>query len=145
MNTFQKIRTLAKQEERQRWAVERQEARCTRVTSAISGMPRGGGSGQRMEEDTILLVIMREQHEEIKRELQEERGKIAPMIRRLKDGNQKRAMTLRYMKNMRIVEIGNVMGYSERQVFRILERAESVVQQGLERKTTQGKDGSTCQ
>ena len=145
MNTFQKIRNLAKQEERQRWAVERQTARCTRITPTISDMPKGGGSGQKMEEDVILLTILKEQHAETMAALKEERGQIAPIIRRLKDGNQKTAMTLRYMKNMRIVEIGNTMGYSERQVFRILERAETVVQQGLERKATCGKDGSTCQ
>lgn len=145
MNTFQKIRNLAKQEERQRWAVERQTARCTRITPTISDMPKGGGSGQKMEEDVILLTILKEQHAETMAALKEERGQIAPIIRRLKDGNQKTAMTLRYMKNMRIVEIGNTMGYSERQVFRILERAETVVQQGLEHKATRGKDGSTCQ
>ena len=145
MNTFQKIRNLAKQEERQRWAVERQTARCTRITPTSSDMPKGGGSGQKMEEDVILLTILKEQHAETMAALKEERGQIAPIIRRLKDGNQKTAMTLRYMKNMRIVEIGNTMGYSERQVFRILERAETVVQQGLERKATRGKDGSTCQ
>lgn len=145
MNTFQRIRNLAKQEERQRWAVERQTARCTRITPIISDMPKGGGSGQKMEEDVILLTILKEQHAETLAALKAERGQIAPCIRRLKDGNQRTAMTLRYMKNMRIVEIGNTMGYSERQVFRILEKAETVVLQRLERKTAQQKDGSTCQ
>lgn len=146
MNVFQRIRNLAKMEERQRWAVEHQMARCARLSPVLSDMPKGGGgSGQRMEEDVILLTILKDQHEKTLAELKTERGTIAPGIRALKDGNQRTAMTLRYMKNMRITEIGNTMGYSERQVFRILERAETKVQQRLERKTPAKKDVSTCQ
>lgn len=145
MNVFQRIRNLAKMEERQRWAVERQMARCARLSPVLSDMPKGGGGGQRMEEDVILLTILKEQHEKTLAELKTERGTIAPGIRALRDGNQRTAMTLRYMKNMRITEIGNTMGYSERQVFRILERAETKVYQRLERKKAAQKDVSTCQ
>lgn len=146
MNVFQRIRSLAKMEERQHWAVERQMARCARLSPVLSDMPKGGGGGgQRMEEDVILLTILKEQHEKTLGELKAERRTIAPGIHALKDGNQRTAMTLRYMKNMRITEIGNTMGYSERQVFRILERAENKVQQRLERKIAAKKDVSTCQ
>ena len=130
---FTRIRNLARMEERQRWAVERQMAKCTRSTPVYSAAPRGGGTGQRMEEDVILLGMLKDQHQETRTELEQARASIAPGIRQLRDGNQRMAMTMRYMKNMRIIEIGDVMGYSERQVFRILEKAEARIIQGMER------------
>lgn len=145
MIDFGRIRDLARQEERLRWAVEKQMAKCTRITPTISDMPKGGGSGQRMEEDVIRLALLKEQHEAVAGELQGERRALEPYIRRLRDGTQRTAMTLRYMQNKRIGVIMDVMGYSERQVFRILERAESKVLQRFKGKEGQRKDGSTCQ
>lgn len=145
MTIFQRIRDLARQEERLRWAVERQRARCTRITPTISNMPKGGGSGQRMEEDVIRLTMVKDQYDTVARELRAERAALAPRIAQLKDGTQRTAMTMRYMKNMRIIEIGDAVGYSERQVFRVLERAESKILQRLKGKEGQKKDGSTCQ
>lgn len=145
MNVFQKIRNLSRMEERQRWAVERQMAKCTRITPVYSSTPKGGGGGQRMEEDVILLGMLKEQYGATRSELDAARAAIAPRVRRLQDGNQRTAMTMRYMKNMRIMEIGDAMGYSERQVFRILERAEAIILKGMEREERGKKDGSTCQ
>ena len=145
MIDFGRIRDLARQEERLRWAVERQMAKCTRITPTISDMPKGGGSGQRMEEDVIRLALLKEQHEAVAGELRGERKTLAPYIRRLRDGTQRTAMTLRYMENKRIGVIMEAMGYSERQVFRILEKAESKILQREIVKEGQKKDGSTCQ
>lgn len=145
MNVFQNIRKLAKTEERQRWAVERQQARCTRVSPVLSDMPKRHGGGQRMEEGVILLTMLKEAHEATLKELKKEQASIMPAIRALRDGNQRIALKMRYMENMRIWEIGNAMGYSDRQVFRILERAENKVLAKLERKTARGKDGRSCQ
>lgn len=128
MNVFRRIRELTRQEERQRWAVMRQEARCTRVTPTYSHMPKGGGDNRR-EDDMILLTILKDQHRETKAALDRERAAVAPYINKMRDGNARTAMTLRYMKGMRILQICDAMGYSERQVFRILERAESKVLQ----------------
>ena len=98
-----------------------------------------------MEEDVILLGMLKEQYGATRSELDAARAAIAPRVRRLQDGNQRTAMTMRYMKNMRIMEIGDAMGYSERQVFRILERAEAIILKGMEREERGKKDGSTCQ
>ena len=93
----------------------------------------------------IRLALLKEQHEAVAGELQGERRALEPYIRRLRDGTQRTAMTLRYMQNKRIGVIMDAMGYSERQVFRILERAESKVLQRFKGKEGQRKDGSTCQ
>ena len=145
MTIFQSIRDLARQEERLRWAVERQKARCTRITTTISNAPRGGGGDQRMEEDVIRLTMVKDQYDAVATELREERAALEPCIAQLKDGTQRTAMTMRYMKNMRIIEIGDAVGYSERQVFRVLERAENKILQQLKGKEERKKDGSTCQ
>ena len=127
MTNFARIRDLARQEEKLRWAVEKQMAKATRITPTFSDAPRGGGSGQRMEEDVIRLTMLKEQHAETQAELEAERAILSEYTRKLKDGTQRAAMEYRYMKAMRITEIGEAMGYSERQVFRILQRAEAQV------------------
>ena len=144
MTNFARIRDLARQEERLRWAVQRQEAKCTKITPTYSNMPKGGGGNQRREEDMIRLVLVKEQHGAVKAELDTERESLGRYTRRLKDGTWRAAMEYRYMKNMRITEIGEAMGYSERQVFRILQRAEAQVIQWQKAKEAKKKDGSTC-
>lgn len=129
MTNFARIRELARQEERLRWAVERQRAKCTRKTPTYSDGPRGSGGGQRMEEDTIRLVMLKDQLEHVREELEPERALLQRYVKKLKDGTQRAAMEMRYMKAMGIIEIGDTMGYSERQVRRILKRAESLVLQ----------------
>lgn len=145
VNVFKRIRSLAKTEERQRWAVERQMARCTRITPVLSDMPRAKGNDRRMEEGVILLTMLREAHEMTLKELKAARASIAPGIRALRDGNQRAAMKMRYMENMRIWEIGNAMGYSDRQIFRILENAEAKVLAKTEWRAAREKDGRSCQ
>lgn len=145
MTSFTRIRDLARQEERLRWAVQKQEAKATRITPTYSNAPKGGGSGQRMEEDTVKLILLKEQRDAVAKELAGERETLARYTKRLKDGTQRTAMALRYMKNLRISEIGEAMGYTERQVFRILRRAESQVIQWQKVKEGQKKDVSTCQ
>ena len=130
------IRDLARQEERLRWAVERQRAKCTRITPTISGMPRASGNGQRMEEDVIRLTILKENWEAVRQELDSMRAELRPWIRKLKDGTQRTAMTMRYIENRRIGEIAETMAYSESQVFRILRRAEEEIRR-------RGKHAST--
>ena len=139
MISFERIRDLARQEERLRWAVERQEAKCTKITPTYSNTPKGGGGDQRREEDMIRLVLVKEQHEAVKAALGDARANLDRYTRRLKDGTQRAAMQYRYMKNMRITEIGEAMGYSERQVFRILQRAEAQVIQWQKVKEGKGK------
>ena len=129
MINFARIRDLARQEERLRWAVKRQEAKCTKITPTYSNAPRGGGGEQRREEDMIRLLTVKEQHNAVKEALEDERDNLSRYTRRLKDGTWRAAMEYRYMKAMRITEIGEAMGYSERQVFRILQRAEAQVLQ----------------
>lgn len=139
MISFERIRDLARQEERLRWAVERQEAKCKKTTPTYSNTPKGGGGDQRREEDMIRLVLVKEQHEAVKAALGDARANLDRYTRRLKDGTQRTAMKYRYMKNMRITEIGEAMGYSERQVFRILQRAEAQVIQWQKVKEGKGK------
>ena len=129
MTNFARIRELARQEEKLRWAVERQMAKCTRITPTYSDGPKGGGSGQRMEEDVIRLALLKDQLADVREELNIERSILQRYINRLKDGTQRAAMNMRYMRGMGIAAIGETIGYSERQIRRILKRAESLVLQ----------------
>jgi DNA-directed RNA polymerase specialized sigma subunit len=129
MTNFARLRDLIKQEERLGWAVKRQNAKCTRSTQVFDSVPRGGGDGQRMESDAVRLVLLKEQHGLVKAELDKERAGLKIYMRRLDNGTQRAAMEMRYMKGVRVTEIGDAMGYTERQVFRILKRAETQINQ----------------
>lgn len=129
MTNFARIRDLARQEERLRWAVKRQIAKCTRITPTYTDGPRATGNGQQREEDNVRLIMLKDQLAIVQGELDAERGALKPYVDKLGDGTQRSAMDMRYMKAMGIIEIGDTMGYSERQVRRILKRAESLVLQ----------------
>lgn len=125
MIDFKHLRKLIRQEERLRWAVRRMEDRATRTTPTYSAAPRVGGNGQQMEENVIRLLMVKEQHELIRAELGQARSELQKKMELIPDGVQRAALGMRYIQGMSIREIMQAMNYSERQVFRILEEAES--------------------
>lgn len=129
MNDFETIRKLARETQRLRWAMERQRARAVGVTRPMDGMP-GGGSGQRMEEDVVRLTTLQAQYQRAKQRLEDARGRVRPGIEDLEDATERAVMELRYMQDTEIGEIADGMHYSERQVFRILRRAERRIGNG---------------
>ena len=58
MVDFVRIRKLQEQEARLKWMVIKAEARATRSTTSITGMPRGGGSGNMQEDRMVELEAM---------------------------------------------------------------------------------------
>lgn len=127
MTDFIRMRTLMREKERIGWMVEKANARATQTTAIVTGMPRGGGNQQRMEDDTILLATLKEQYEEVTTELTEARTQLKKDIRYLDSDTYKIIVKMRYIAGARIEYIADSLGYSERQIFRILDRAEKKI------------------
>lgn len=140
MIDFKLIRDLGKQEERLRMAVIKQEARATRITTSVSGMPRGGGNPKQTEDEIIQLAMIRDQHQEIKAELDGRRAELRTRMRRIRNGVQRTALVMRYMQNAKIGDIMDVLNYSRSQVIRILGKAEEIINRETGRKNVEHHD-----
>lgn len=130
MIDFVRMRELMKNEERLRWAVIRQEARATRITTTISDMPKGQPANSR-EEVMIELAERRETYHALCEELKKRRAQLKPQIRKLKNRTQREAIRMRYMRGMSVNEISSELGYCTRQTYNLLAAGESLINQGL--------------
>ena len=145
MIDFKRLRLLIREDERLQWAVEKAEARATRSSSSITGMPRGGRSGNKMEDDTIIIVELKEKHLEITTELEQQRKELERALKKVTDPNQYLALRMRYIRGKKLREIEIAMNYSERSIIRFLESGERKVIEIQKQKRRPGKVGGSWQ
>ena len=124
MIDFQRLRLLQKQEEQLRWMIIRAKARATRTTRTISGMPHGGGTGQMMEEQVVMIATLKEKYIEVCEELNQKRTELKKLIKYIRNPNQNLAVQMRYLHGDKIKTICEIMSYSDRQVIRFLRDGE---------------------
>ncbi len=111
-----------------RFRVDKAMANATRVTSVLTGMPRGSASDDRMAENVILLDLAKQARDQIVTELEDMRKQLGPMIEALDVPLQKSAMRMRYIEGHSVREIAYSLNYSEQHIFRILTIAERKIQ-----------------
>ena len=138
MIDFIRIRKLAGQEEKLRWALDKQLARATRSTANITGMPRGGGKGNGQEDEMIKLAMLRDEHRAADSALKRERGKLKRAMKKLSvdDTMERSALSMRYLQGLKIWDIMETLNYSKSSVLRLLKSAERKI-------NGSGKDGTT--
>ena len=130
MIDFVRMRELIRDEERLKWAVIRQEARATRITTTISDMPKGQPTNNR-EEVMIELAERRAAYHSLCEELKKRRAQLKPEIRRMKSRTQREIIRMRYMKGMSVNDISNEIGYCNKQIYNLLASGESLINQRL--------------
>lgn len=131
MTDFDRMRVLIKQEERYRWAVEKQIAKANRMTSNISPAGRTGGSrtGSRVEDSAIVLATLREEYKEIADELEAARSELKESITRIRNPKsrlEKTCLRMRYLQGMSIRNIALSMNYTEEYMHRKIRQAEAL-------------------
>ncbi len=99
----------------------------TRVTTNLTGMPRGGGDGDRLADNVELITVARERRDAIRDALKAMRTELEPLIDKLEDPLQQSAMRERYISGKSVREIAYVLSYSEQHLFRVLQQAERKV------------------
>lgn len=110
------------------WIAERRMASATRITSYISGMPRGGGGGNHQEDANIAYADAMEAYREVLNELRSMQDELEPMIERLADHNEKGAMRMRYLMGHKIAEISEALECDPKTIYNYLTRAESRIE-----------------
>jgi len=120
---FFRMRWLIRRLPKLQWDIARKQATATKVTTVITGMPRGGGEN-RQEDAMIMLAIARDAYREAIEELEAMREQLSPKIDRLEDPDEKAAMRMRYLHGLSPEEIAQTIHRTDRSVYVYLNRAE---------------------
>ena len=132
MTDFDRMRVLIKQEERYRWAVEKQISKANRMTSNMSQTGRSGGSrpGSRLEDAAIVLAALQDEYKEIIDELKTYRDELTESITRIRNAKsrlEKTLLRMRYLQGMSIRNIAVSLNYTEDYLHRKMRDAEALI------------------
>ena len=129
MIDFQRMRRLINMLPQIQWDVERKMANAERITSNITGMPRGG-NGNRQEDAYIILADVVDAYHETLEELEQMRAELKPYVDRLANPHERAVMRMRYMDGHRPEKIALAIDRDVRSVYRYLKRAEKQIAGG---------------
>ena len=90
------------------WQIEQEQAKATKVTTVITGMPRGGGQHDQVSSGAIKLAELKEVYSELITELETMRNELAPLIDTLDNIELRAAMRLRYLKGYKPEQIAQI-------------------------------------
>ena len=123
INLF-RMRQLMRQTIKVRWKIEREMARATKITTVLTGMPRGGSGRNQVEEGAIKLDEIRDAYRETLDELERMQDALDPLIDTLDNADDRAAMRLRYIKGFSPEDIAEAINRTDRSVYYYLSRAE---------------------
>lgn len=123
INLF-RMRQLLRQTVKVQWRIEQEEARATKITTVLTGMPRGGGQHDQVQDGAIRVAELRDAYREIMEELETAQGALDPLISELEDADDRAVMRLRYIKGFSPEDIAEAIHRTDRSVYYYLSRAE---------------------
>lgn len=127
MISLSRMRTLIGYEQRLKWGYTRKLADATRITSVLTGMPRGSGNHSQVETGAIELSEVGRAYREVFEALEEMRAELDPLLSTLENSDDIAVMRLRYMDGYRPNEIPDAIFLSERSVYYHLNNAERLL------------------
>lgn len=127
MGKLRRMRFLMNRLPMARMRLHRAWSKATRTTQIISDMPRGQGSGDALEQNEIALDEARTALAAIEKELDELRGWLAPLIRRIDKEFVAECMKRRYLDGKTVAIIANENAYTERNIHYTLNHGEKLV------------------
>jgi DNA-directed RNA polymerase specialized sigma24 family protein len=123
INLF-RMRQLLRQTVKVQWRIEQEEARATKVTTVLTGMPRGGGQHDQVQDGAIRVAELKDAYREIMEELETAQAALDPLISKLDDADDRAVMRLRYIKGFSPEDIAEAIHRTDRSVYYYLSRAE---------------------
>ena len=123
INLF-RMRQLLRQTVKVQWRIEQEEARATKITTVLTGMPRGGGQHDQVQDGAIRVAELRDAYREIMEELDTAQAALDPLISELEDADDRAVMRLRYIKGFSPEDIAEAIHRTDRSVYYYLSRAE---------------------
>ena len=124
MVNLYRMRQLIRQTVKVQWKLEQEEARATKITTVLTGMPRGGGNHDQVQDGAIKLTELKEAYSEVLNELEEMRKTLDPLINDLENPDDRAVMRLRYIKGFSPEDIADAICKTDRSVYYYLSRAE---------------------
>lgn len=105
--------------------------RATDTSVKMSGMPHGGGSGNRSENVMIEIVAAEEACKETAEELAEMKRQLRRRMRRLHKWQHRDVIRKRYLEGKQIAQVATEIGYEWTQTNRYLNEAKAIINQGF--------------
>ena len=125
MVNLTRMRVLIKHEQRLMRKRKRAFANATKVTTVLTGMPRGGSGNQsQVETGAIELAEIEESYREVFEELKAMRAELEEMLPRLENIDDIGIIRLRYFEGHNPEEIPDLVNLSIRSVYYHLSGAE---------------------
>jgi DNA-directed RNA polymerase specialized sigma24 family protein len=124
MVNLYRMRQLMRQVPRKLWQIEQEKAKATKITTVLTGMPRGGSGRNQVEDGAIKLAELKEAYEAVMNELHYMQIELIPLIDTLEDARLSAAMRLRYINGYSQNEIADAIYVADRSVRRYLMLAE---------------------
>ena len=124
MVSLSRMRMLISYEQRLQWNYTKKLSEATRITSVLTGMPRGSGNHSQVESGAIRLAEVSDAYREVFDTLAAMRAELEPLLASLDNPDDIAVMRLRYMDGYRPSEIPDAIFLSERSVYYHLVGAE---------------------
>ena len=122
-----RMRQLIRQTVKVEWRIEQEQARATKITTTITGMPRGGSQHDQVQDGAIRIAELKEAYREILNELEQMRTELDTLINQMVDADDRAVMRLRYIKGWSPEDIAEAIHRTDRSVYYYLSRAEDVL------------------
>lgn len=127
MVNLYRMRQLMRQILKVQWKIEREEARATKITTTLTGMPRGGANGDQVSSGAIQIAELKDAFRETLDELERMRAELDPLIGDLENANDRAVMRLRYIKGFSPEDIADAIYRTDRSIYYYLSRSEDQI------------------
>lgn len=124
MTNLFRMRQLIRHTVKVQWKLEREQARATKITTVLTGMPRGGSGQNQVEDGAIKIAELKEAYSEVLSELEAMKAELDPLIDFLDNVDDRAVMRLRYIKGYSPEDIAEAIHRTDRSVYYYLSRAE---------------------
>ena len=124
MVNLSRMRTLIAYEQRLRFSRLKKLAKATKITTTITGMPRGSGTGDKVADGAIELAEVEEAYREVFTELRSMRCELERLLPSLDNPDDIGVMRLRYIDGLKLQDIPEAVCLSERAMYYHLSGAE---------------------
>lgn len=121
------MRQLMRKTLKVQWRIEQEEARATKSTTTLTGMPRGGAGTDHVADGAIKISEIKEAYREVIEELQRMRYELDPLIDSLENPDDRAVMRLRYIKGFSPEDIADAIHRTDRSIYYYLSRSEDQI------------------
>ena len=125
MINLYRMRMLMRQVPRKLWQIEQEKAKATKITTVLTGMPRGGKQSNQVEDGAIKLAELNEAYAEVSNELHYMQVELQPLINDLDNADDRAVMRLRYINGFSPEDIAEAIHRTDRSIYYYLSRAEN--------------------